>query len=320
MHGLDQVVVNRRRHLGAVERGRERALVAARLGKEAQLLELSVQRRGHRVLKLSQPRVVGPERALAQHAVCALEQRDKGAAGNGVMLALRVHGLGEAEVGVGEDAADVVRRLGHLPGGGKQPLLGGREDVGGAAADLVEAAPIGLELRLRDIEEVEPVLLERHDLGRGEGRGRGGRDHQAHGPAAEVLVFRLAGVLIALAAGIAVEPAEAQLDLVAETQPAKQGLGVVAEVTAEGGELLRQGLERLVLGEPGLVALKEILQVPRELLGRLGPTGIIDCHSYLPMSWYSALILSQLSPSRKEGCAFRIVLAFLPFRVYNICL
>ena len=154
--------------------------------------------------------------------------------------------------------------------------------MGGEAADLIQAAAIGLELRLRDIEEIQPVSVDRHDLGRGEGGGRGDGYGQTVSLSAQILITGLAGVLVALAACVAHEPAEAELVFVLQAEPAQQGLRVVAQMTLEFRDLPGQGLERLVFGGPGLVVRKEILQVPGEFRGHFGPGCVINSHRYLP--------------------------------------
>ena len=88
-------------------------------------------------------------------------------------LALGVDGVGKSKVAVAEHAAHVLRPGGHLPGRGEELLLRGREDVGGAAADLVQGTAVSLQPGLSDVEEVQPVLVDGHDLRRGKRHGAG---------------------------------------------------------------------------------------------------------------------------------------------------
>ena len=130
-----------------------------------------------------------------------------------------------------------------------------------------------LRTGLGDVEEVQRILGDGHDLGRGEGGGGGDSHDGTHSLAAHVLIEAVAGVLVALAAGVAVEGAQAHLHLVLLAEEGEQGLGVVAQVTLEGGDLGGQSLQRLVFGKPGLVAFEHVLQIPGKLLGNLAAFG-----------------------------------------------
>ena len=139
----------------------------------------------------------------------------------------------------------------------------------GAAADLVQAAAVLLQRGLRDVEEVERVLVDGHDLGRGEGGGAGHGHGDRHGLAHHVLIDGLALVLVGLAVRVADELLEAQAQLVRAAQPAQQVLSAAPERAAEGGQARRHLLHGLILGGPGLVAFKDIREVPGEFLGHL---------------------------------------------------
>lgn len=152
MNGLNEVHVHGHGHLGSVQRGLDGAVVMAGVGKEAQLLELTVQGGGNGVLILAQLLVIRLKGPAAQLPVGAGQQGDEGGVRQGMDVALAVGDIGEDLVGVAENAGDVLRSVGHFTGGGQQTLLGRRENVVPAAADLVQAAAIGLQLRLLCVE------------------------------------------------------------------------------------------------------------------------------------------------------------------------
>ncbi len=271
---LNQIQVHAHGHLSGVQRGLDGAVVAAGVGEELQLLELTVQGGSHSVLELAHALVVGVEGVFTQDAVVAHHQGHKGAVGELAGIALSVHHVGESQVGVPEGGGHVLRSVGHLAGGGQQLLLGGGEDVVLAAADLIDAAAVGLQLRLGGVEQIQRVLVDGHDLRRGEGRRAVDGHQRADGLGPHILVGAVAGVLVALAGGVAVQATEADRRLVLGAEPAQQILGAAAQRAAEGFDLLRQGLESLVLGHPGFVAAGEdVQQVPGQLLGYLTARG-----------------------------------------------
>ena len=269
--GGDEIMVNLGRHLGGVQGGRQGALIAPGVGEELQGLELGVQGGGEGVLALVHPAVVGLEGGLAQGPVAAHQHGDVGGVRQGALPALAVHHGGEGQVGIPEGGADPVGGIRHLPGGGQQLLALGGEDVGLPAADLIEGALVAQQLRLRGVEEVEGVVVDGHDLRRCEGAGAEDGHIGAHGLAPEVLIGAVAGVLIALAAGIGVEAAQPLLDLVLEPEPEQQVLRAPAKLALEGGGPLRQGLQVLILFEPGFVRGVEVPQVPGLGLRHLAP-------------------------------------------------
>ena len=135
-----------------------------------------------------------------------------------------------------------------------------------AAADLVQAAAIGLQLRLLCVEPVQGLLGNGHDLGGGKGGGAGDGHIHVHGLAPDVLIKAVAGVLVALAAGITHEHAQPQLDLVLQPEPGQQIPGAAGQGALKGGDFGGERLHGLVFRHPGLVADEHVLQVPGHLL------------------------------------------------------
>ena len=273
VNGLDEVHVHRHGDLGGVQGGLDGAVIVAGVGKEAQLLELAVQGGGDGVLVLAQLLVIGLEGPAAQLPVGAGQQGDEGGVRQGMDVALAVGDIGEDLVGVAENAGDVLGGVGHFTGGGQQTLLGRGENVVLAAADLVQAAAIRLQLRLLGVEPVQRLIGNGHDLRRCEGGGAGDGHIYVHGLAADILIEAVAGILVALAAGVAHEHAEPQLDLVLQPEPGQQILGTAGQSALKGGNFGGEFLHGLVFRHPRLIAFKHILQVPGHLLRNLAALG-----------------------------------------------
>ena len=276
---LDQVQIHLLGHLGNVQGCGQGVGIIPRGGKEAALLELRVQRGGDGVFKLAQAVIVAVKGVLAEHPVAALQQRDEGAAGELVLFAVLILHIGEFQIRVAENAADIVRALGHLPRCGQKRLLCRAEDVLRPAADTVQAAAVGLQLRLSHKEKVQGILWDGHDLRGGKGR-RAGDGHQGtHGLAPQILIGAVALILVVFAACVAIQGRETQLNLVVQLEKGQQCLGALAQLPLKSGETGGHLLQRLVFGKPCLVAFKHVLQVPGKFLGNLTSFGYrIFCH------------------------------------------
>ena len=266
VNGFDEVGVNLGWHLGSVERGGKSARIFAGFRKEAKLFELRVKGRGNGVLELAEAVIIGFKNLFSELLVRAFKKRNERTAGKRIGIALFVGDARELEVGVFKGAGNGLGRFGHFAGGGKNSFALGRENVFGAAADAVNAAAIGLELRLLLIEPVEGFLGDSHNFGGSVSAGTGDSDDNAHCFAAKILIGAVGGVLVAFAAGVAVEHLKADVELVVLFKELKKVRGAFAELAAESGNLFGELFERLVFGEPGFVAFKYVLEVPGELL------------------------------------------------------
>ena len=258
MHRVDEVGVHRRRHLGHVERGLERGVITARVGKELELLELRVERGGVGVAELARALVVCLEGVLAQRAVGAHHQRHERAVGQLVRLALAVGHVGIADVRVVEHAERAAGALADLAGSGKQLLALGREDVRLAAAQLIDVAAIGLKLRLFGVETRKRLIGDVHDLTCLKRACARKRDRRGKCLAAHPLIEGVAHVLIAAAACILHKLGHAHVELIAEREPCKQRLRALAELAGVGGHALGVGLERFELFVPLIIARKYV--------------------------------------------------------------
>ena len=269
MHRVDEIRVDLDRHLGHVKGRFERRIVAARVGEELELLELRVQRGGVGIAELARALVVGLEGVFAQRAIGAHQHGDERAVRQRVDLALCVGHVGIAHIGIVEHAERAVRAFADLARGGENLFALGRKDVCLAAAQLVDAAAIGLELRLLGIEARERFVRDRHDLARFKRARTVQRDRHGKRLAAHALIEGVAHVLIAAAARVLHELRNAHRDLIAEREPVEQRFRALAELAGVGGHALRICLERFELLAPLIVACKYVAQVPGELLGHL---------------------------------------------------
>lgn len=269
MHRVDEVRVDLDRHLGHVKGRFERRIVAARVGEELKLLELRVQRGGIGIAELARALVVGLEGVFAQRAVGAHQHGDERAVRQRVDLALCVRHVGIAHVGIVEHAERAVRAFADLTRGGENLFALGRKDVCLAAAQLVDAAAIGLELRLLGVEARKRLVGDGHDLARFKRARAVQRDCRRKRLAAHPLIERVAHILVAAAARVLHELRNAHVDLIAEREPVEQRLRALAELAGVGGHALGVGLERFELFVPLIVARKYVTQIPGELLGHL---------------------------------------------------
>ena len=199
-------------------------------------------------------------------------------------VALTVHGVGEGHVGIVEHAINIVRRGGHFTGGCQQLFLGGAEDVGSAAADIVQTAAVALQGGAVGIELFHGLVGDRHDLrrckaGRGIQLNIGAHDSAHHG-----LILGDTGVLVAAAHGVVAESVSQDRDLFLQLHIAKELLGTLAQLTGKGGILARQLLRFFQIRLPKLVGGVNVADGPLVLLADLRTFGNLFgfCHgSYL---------------------------------------
>ena len=123
VHRVDQVVVDRRRYFGAVQRSVQRGRIAAGIGKKQQLLHLCGQGSRRGIAELTVYRIKRIERGTAQHAVVGLHQRDKGTVRHRMRYTVSVHRIRESKVGIVQHGIDLIRCGGHFPGGSQQRLF-----------------------------------------------------------------------------------------------------------------------------------------------------------------------------------------------------
>ena len=264
--GLDEIVVNLLRHLRHVERGGAGGGIMPRVREELERAELPVERRGDGIFEFTETVIISFKGVFAQHAVAAHEQGDERPARENALVSFAVGHGREREIGVAEDAGDIFRAVRHLSGGGEELFLLRGEDVRLAAANFINIAAVGLQLRLRGIEEIHRVLVERHDLRRFKRARRVDGDERRKRLGAHALINAVAGVLVALAVRVAVELFKPHGERIVQAEPLQKRLRALAESAAERFDLLRHGLERFILRLPRLVAFKYVLEIPGRFL------------------------------------------------------
>ena len=269
MDCLNEVQIHRHRHLSGVQRCLKGAVVVAGVGEKAQLLELAVQRGGHGVLILAQRLVVGLEGTAAQLPVGAHQHGDEGGVRQLMGIAGLVHHVGIDHIGVAEHAGHVLRGVGHLTGGGQQLLLGRGEDVGLAAADLIQAAAVGLQLRLGGVEQIQGILRDLHDLRGGKGSSAGDGHQRAHGFAAHILIEVIACIFVAFAGSIAEKRTEPKCYFIFKFQKSQKVFCALAESAAIFRDSFGKCFQSLIFREPCVIVRKNGCQVPSKLLGNI---------------------------------------------------
>ena len=258
MHRVDEIRVDLDRHLGHVKGRLERGIIVARVGEELELLELRVQRGGVGVAELARALVVGLEGVFAQRAVGAHQHRDERAVRQLVGLALCVRHIGVAYIGIVEHTERVGGAFADLARGGEDLFALGRKDVRLAAAQLVNVAAIGLELRLLGVEARKRFVRDGHDLARFKRARAVQRNRRGKRLAAHALIEGIAHVLVAAAARVLHKLRNAHRDLIAEREPVEQRLRALAELAGVGGHALGVGLERFELLVPLIIARKYV--------------------------------------------------------------
>ena len=278
---LDQIVVDGYGHIGPVHGRLPGRAVLPGGCEELLLLVLGIQQAGGGVAHAAQGVIEVFVGALAQRPVAALLQGHKGALAQGMGLSLAVYGVGIAHIGIEKGAENGFRSVGHLPGGGQQPLFGGGEGVCLSAALVVQIAAVPLQPRGGLVEALQGFLGNGHDLGGGEAeRGADGGEH-AHELANHGLIGGVAGVLVRLAHGVVGQQLALAVHVLYQVQECAEGLAALAQLSGKGGGFSlsgRQGGQGLL---PAFIRGVQVLQRPGILLGDLvaGTNGFGIRHS-----------------------------------------
>ena len=122
---------------------------------------------------------------------------------------------GKFKLRIAEGASDSIGAFGHFARGGKQGFALFGKNMFFFAANLINAAAVSIKLRLVLIELFDFVVGNFHDFG-------SGKCHCAHYGnenrgcfSSEILIFAVAGILIAFAVGVAVKHGKTNLNFVA---------------------------------------------------------------------------------------------------------
>ena len=267
--GLDQLMVNARRDLGAVERSLQRRGVFACVGKELQLLDVGVKRRGTGVAEALIRGIVVLKCALAQDAVGRLEAGNIGALTDGMLCAILVHSGLKLQVGVGEHRENVLRGLGHFACGGQQLFFRGRKNVRTAAAALIEITAVQLQLWLLAVELLHLFIGNGQELGCLKAGLGLGLDIRLHKLADHALIIGIAFVLISAAHGVVAKALGTDGEHIHQLPVRQQLLRGLRDPTCKACKLVDLRLKLFQILLPKLVRGVQILQRPLVLNGDL---------------------------------------------------
>ena len=258
---LDQIVVDRLRHVVRKHGRLEGRRVVPRLGIVNVLLHRRTERGRQRVLVGLVLGIVGLERARADVAVGRTEKGDEVAVAQFQLLALFVLHRAELEIAVGQLAENLDRRLRHLVLHRQQPLFLLAERVRLEADDprkqqLVRGQRLGLQelVNLRRGNREDLRIHEARSLGR-----LGGYPHEAaHHPLIDAVRLVLAGFQVGVMRQAVAHAVEVQI----EGNALGQRVGAVGQVALK----LFVAVETLPPGDkrrfPGIVIGVEARQVP----------------------------------------------------------
>ena len=273
MHRVDQVVIDLRVHLSAVERGGERRGVFACVREEQQLLHLRGQDRRRRVAELAVNRIERIERGLAQGAVIGLHKRNIRAVRDGVLVPVLVHRIRELEVCIIQHGEHIVGRGGYLARSREQSLFLVRQHMLLTAAHAVDVPAVQLELRHSLIEAFQCIIRNCKQLGRLERRGGLQLDCKPRHLADHFLIGRNAGILVALALCIVHQRVKRKADLIIQPQIVQQRFGALAQPAAKCADPGNKLFGRSKRRTPIVVGCEQILNRPFVLCGHIRAGG-----------------------------------------------
>ena len=282
MDSLDEVVVDGSGHIGAVQSSIQGAGVLSGVSIELQLLALAIEHGGGSVAEA----VDGGEHLLisilTQGPVGILQQIDQAALGQGVGLALAVHGIREGQVGVAECAESGLGRAGHLGGGGQQALLGSREGVLLHPAHIGQVTAVTLQAGALGVEFIQSLVGDGHDFrglkaGGGTQRSQEGAETALHGAGGGIT-----GVLVGFASTVGSQQLGLAIDRFHLLEIFQQSLGILTQSALVRCQLLGIAGQGVQLTAPGLIVGKQILNGPGLLNGDLGTGSVLFDFHFLP--------------------------------------
>ena len=309
---LDQVLDDRGRDVVAVQRGFERALVAARPRLEPVPLADRVVERGIGVQRRFVGLVQRRERLLAVRLLVA--RRENGAVlavGDGDLFPVRQRDLGELRVRGRERPVGVVRRRGEPAGERHEPLARlvehvlllpvqvlDREAVEAQLGALIHPLPHGLERNLEQLR-AEPRL-----------RLLPPRKEDLHllPPRVDRVV---ALVLVVLKRWVVPHAVRELAELFGEPKRLQQRLGSLRERALQRRVSIDARFELLVRGIPRLPALEDVPDVPLEMLGDFGAVatarrrrcgGQCFCGHPITIARPGLYSSSSAAPAAKSAC------------------
>ena len=270
---LDEVLVHGGRDVGRVQRRFKGRVVLPRLGEEFQLLVLGIEKGGSGGLERSQRTVKIFIGALTQHSVAALLQADEGSLGQGMLISLGVHGVGEFQVCIGEGAVNGVGCLRHFARRRQQLFLRGGKGMRLAAAQVGQIAAVTLQLGTVGIELRQLLVGNRHDL-RGIKAARRVQCYcNAHKFSGHGLIGGVPGILVRPAHTVAAQQISLGIDLLKDFHVSIQRLAALTQTSREGSQRLLALRQRRQFRFPCFVGGVQVFNRPLVLRRNLIAAG-----------------------------------------------
>jgi hypothetical protein len=226
--------------------------------------------------------IISLENLFSEVDVLAFKHRNERAVRQRKFISLSVLYVRELQIGVAKSRADVIGAVSHFARGSKEKLTLGRKNVRSAAADLINASSIRFELGLGCIERFEGFLGDRHYFGSCKGSSARNSNVSAHCFSAEVLIEAVCGILVALAACVAVKLRKANGNLIVKAKKVEQGCGAFAELALKFNYFFGEGFEFLVFFEPSVIAFEHIREVPGIFNGNFASFQYFLSHNFPP--------------------------------------
>ena len=261
-HCVDQAVIDALRHLRPIQGSGQGGGIVPCLGEEPQLFGLGGQGGGQGVLVALVDPVQGLERGFAQGAIGAVHHGDIGTVGHMVRRPLGVNGVRKGQVSVIEHGEDIVGIVRQLPSHGQQPFLRRREDVGTAAADLIQVTAIALQRRNILIKLFQLLVRDGQDLIGLKGGGGVELGHEVGQLGAHLLGLGGTGVLVRPPEGVDRQTLEDTAHLISQLQPVVEQLCALPQATLVALDIVQIILVPLKIFLPfGIAAIQVSAQV-----------------------------------------------------------
>ena len=175
---------------------------------------------------------------------------------------LGVNGVREGQVGVIEHGEDIVGIVRQLPSHGQQPFLRRREDVGTAAADLIQVTAIALQRRNILIKLFQLLVRDGQDLIGLKGGGGVELGHEVGQLGAHLLGLGGTGVLVRPPEGIDRQTLEDTAHLISQLQPVVEQLCALPQATLVALDIVQIILVPLKIFLPFGIAAIQVGQRP----------------------------------------------------------
>ena len=259
---LNEILVDGGGDVGGVQRRFKGRVVLPRLGEEFQLLVLGVENGGGGGLEVAKNAVEILVGAPAQYPVAAFLQADEGSLGQGMLVPVGVHGVGELHVRVGEGAVNGVGRLGHFSRRRQKLFLRGGEGMRLAAAQVCQEAAVALQFGAIRVKLRQLFVGNCHDLRSIKAARRPQRHHGAHKFTGHPLVGGVPGVLIRPAHTVIAQQLRLGVDPLHVFQVGIQRFAALTQASGKGCQSLPAFLQGCPIRFPGIVGGVQVFDRP----------------------------------------------------------